>query len=470
MLSRSLPRTLGVGTLLVGGLLAASPACSGTPTFDGSDEGSGGAGGPCPVAGVTGCGESCTGDNQCGTGLFCDTDSKKCDAECVAGTASSPECAGAPCAANGRCLGGGTGGVTGAGGGGIDPGPSSGGGGEGGGNNCIDVSVTPTPIIPNVALLIDRSLSMTGASGYMQRVEDAITAGDYVPMPDCTGPVAGAPVGSGDAEFWRWDVVRTALFNETDGVVTTLGDVVRFGLTTYSSDEVNYPGMCPTLVNVDLAFDNRDAMLASFACGDLILQTPTRESLAPTADAFAALDVEGPKFIVLATDGAPDNCECPDFNGAAPCSDAGAQGAEMDAVVAEATRIHSELGITLHVIDVSSPGQTEGGFVLRDHLTNVATAGGGDIYDGTDPAGLIDAFEQIIADAQSCVVTLDGSIVSGYEDDGTVTLGGEELEYEVDWQVNSPTEIELLGEACTTFKRESPTLSITFPCGAIIVK
>jgi len=465
MLSRSLPRTLGVGTLLVGGLLAASPACSGTPSFDGSDEGTGGAGGPCPVAGVTGCGESCTGDNQCSTGLFCDTESNKCDAECVAGTTSSPECDGAPCAANGRCIGGATGGTTGAGGGGIDPGPSSGGGGgEGGGTSCIDVEVTPTPIIPNVVLLMDRSLSMTGATGYMQRVQDAITAGEYTPW-DCTGPVAGGPGGSGDAEFWRWNVVRTALFNPDDGVVTTLGDVVRFGLTTYSSDEATF-GTCPTLVDVDLAFDNRDAMLASFACSDLILQTPTRESLAPTADAFAALAVDGPKFIILATDGAPDNCECPDFTGAAPCSDPGAQEAEQAAVVAEATRVHNELGITLHVIDVSSPSET----ALAAHLAEVAAAGGGDKYDGTDPAGLIDAFETIIADAQSCVITLDGSIVAGYEDDGKVTLGGEELEYEVDWQVNSPSEIELLGEACTTFKREAPTLSVKFPCNAIVVK
>ena len=460
-------RSLSFGGILCAGALMGSPACSGDPTFD--DDGAGGSTGPCVIADKALCGVTCDNDNSCAAGLFCDP-THTCQAECIAGEASSPECNGAPCATNGRCTGNaGTGGTqTGTGGGGFNPPPGSGGFGGMGGGACIDVEVTPTPVIPNVVLLIDRSLSMTGESGYAARVQDAIDAGEYEPW-ECEGAVPGGPFNSEDAEFWRWNVVRTVLFNPTDGVVTELGNSVRFGLTTYSSDQSRY-AECPTLVNVDLAFDNRDAMLEGFACSDLILETPTRESLAPTADALAALEVEGPKFIVLATDGAPDNCKCPNFSGQAPCNETGAQAAEMAAVVAEAARIHDDLGITVHVIDVSSPGQTAGGVALFDHLTEVATAGGGQSYDGTEPAGLIQAFRDIISDAQSCLIELNGMVVPGKESTGTVTLGGDELEYETDWVMPTTSQIELIDEACALFKTENPTLTIEFPCDTFVVK
>lgn len=388
------------------------------------------------------------------------------ETECVPNEPASAACDGRPCLPDGSCStdpasGGGTGaGGTLVGAGGSDivlPDETGGSGGTPFG--CVDEDVTATPIIPNVVLLIDRSLSMTGATGYAARVQDAIAAGEYTPW-ECMGSVPGAPGGSGAAEFWRWNVVRTALFNPTDGIVTQLEGNVRFGLTTYSSDAT-----CPELTNVDLFFDNRDAMLAGFACSDLVLQTPTRESLAPTADALAALAVDGPKIIVLATDGAPDNCECPDFNTVA--CDAAAQTAELAAVVAEAQRVHDTLGITLHVIDVSSPTETD----LHDHLADVAAAGGGDIFDGTDPAGLIEAFETIIGDAQSCIVELGGTIVAGKEKTGTVKLDGETLEYDNEengWGHPAPKQIELLGEACTKFKTGSPTLEIRFPCDVIV--
>jgi hypothetical protein len=460
MPSRPFVRNASLAALLLGGLSIGSPACSGSPAFDGNDGGSGGSTGSCAVADKSLCGVTCDGDNDCAAGLFCDV-GDTCQAQCVAGTTAAPECDGRPCAANGRCIGSiGSGGVSGVGGSTINPG-DGGGGGLGGGGNCIDVDVTPTPIIPNVQLLIDRSRSMTGEGGYDDLVQAAIDAGDYTPW-ECMGPVAGF-AGAADAELWRWNVVRSVLFNPVDGVTTQLGDRVRFGLTTYSNDSAVLD-MCPALTNVDLAFENRDAMLASFACSSLIWETPTRESLAATADALAALAVEGPKFIVLATDGLPDNCACPNWVGG-EC-DSAAELAERAAVVTEATRVHDTLGITVHVIDVSTPDNPS----LRTHLEEVAAAGGGDLYDGTDPAGLIDAFEMIIGDALSCVIQLDGNIVAGKESTGTVTLGGEELVYEEDWIVPQSDQIELIEEACTQYKTEGSPVSVEFPCGVFIVK
>jgi len=458
MSSRRVFRSLSVGLILGGGVLVGSPACSGSPSFDSGGDGSGGGSGACVIDDKSLCGVTCDGDGDCAAGLFCDPATDTCQAECIAGEAASSHCDGAACSDRGRCMGGdGSGGTPSGSGGGFNPPPGSGGGGGmGGGDNCIDVEVTPTPIIPNVVLLIDRSLSMTDAEGYGDLVDAAITAGEYTPW-ECEGD-----------EDWRWNVVRTVLFNPDDGVVTTLGEAVRFGMTTYSANNAQFD-VCPVLTDVAVDFANRDAMLAAFECSDLIQETPTRESLGPTADALAALDVEGPKFIVLATDGLPDNCDvCPNFApqpGAPPECGQDEQIVEQEAVVAEAARIHDELGITLDVIDVSSPDEE----ALAAHLEDVALAGGGSKYDGTDPAGLIDAFNDIISEAQSCVIELNGMVVAGEEDNGKVVMDGEELVYEEDWIMPMPNQIELVGDACATYKAESPTLAITFPCDDFIV-
>ncbi len=327
-------------------------------------------------------------------------------------------------------------------------------GGEGN-DVCIDVQVDFEPQIPNVVLLIDQSGSMNSGSGFGETVDDAIATGTYEAW-DC-----------GDDYDYRWNVVRNVLLHPDTGVVGPLEDRIRFGMSLYTSNGGGET--CPILTTVDIGLETRENMLEEFQCSDIKNDTPTRESLTETAEALAAQMLDGPQVIVLATDGAPDNCTCANWDDDTS-SDCGpdARDAEQEAVVAEAARIYEELGIVVHVVDVSSPSQTS----LHEHLSEVATAGGGEIFDGTDPGGLIDAFSIITSDVQSCAIDLNGSIAPGKEDTGTVTLDGMELELDGPdgWVVNSSTQIELVGEACEATKAGEASLDISFPCGAFIVK
>jgi hypothetical protein len=273
---------------------------------------------------------------------------------------------------------------------------------------------------------------------------------------------------------WRWNVVRDVLFNPVKGIIKPLEDQVRFGLSLYTSNNgqvddddpelIDPTKMCPTLIDVPIALANHQAMFDVFECNDIAGDTPTGESLLAAAATLQAFAEPGPKLIVLATDGEPDNCECPNFSGnsvPAHCRAAGMQGVVQAEVVTTAGQIFAD-DITIHVINVSTPSNAG----LQAHLAEVATAGGGQVYPGFSPGALTEAFQEIIDGARSCVVDLDGEIAKGKESTGTVTLDGDELvlDDENGWQVNTPSQIELLGTACEAIKSGDHDLDISFPC------
>ena len=139
---------------------------------------------------------------------------------------------------------------------------------------CADVQVTFDPVTPNVVLLIDQSGSMS----------------------------ASYPGGN------RWDVLYDALMNPADGVVKTLEQDVRFGLALYTSFNGNEGGAeCPVLTEVTLSMgDGTHASIdAVYSQADPEDETPTGESLAMVADALAAQQMDGPRIVILATDGEP---------------------------------------------------------------------------------------------------------------------------------------------------------------------
>jgi hypothetical protein len=394
-----------------------------------------------------------------------------------------------------------TGGSTGSGG-------TSSQGGMGGGEGCIKAKVEFTPVIPNVVLLIDQSLSMTDEAGFGALVEQEQLAGTYVPW-GCPETPGDPPDSPDQADYdWRWNVVRNVLFNPDKGIVKPLQDSVRFGMALYSSENGSVAppggeaGVCPMLtevpiVEMEMNFGNYDQMLEQMQCSSLVSDTPTRESLAKTAEQFADLDVKGPKIIVLATDGLPDSCACPNFvrigtSTPTTCLDqaSGATQEEREAnwvtrgdppvrmapsaaeqydVVQEAKRIYSELGIVVHVVDVSTPDEP----ALRQHLTDIAAAAHGEIYDGTKPSGLVDAFQTIVDGVRSCVIDLKGMILEEKQSEGTVTLDGATLPYLPDgmgdgWKLNTPSQLELVGASCELIKSGKHDIKIDFPCDVFV--
>lgn len=404
-----------------------------------------------------GLGSDCKKDRDCNDGLVCSS-LEHCSVPCEPGAKDVCKDRNA-CRSDGTCptdsdivLG-----LGGANGGGEPM-------GTGGASSCIDVDVDFEPQIPTVLLLIDRSGSMN-ADNFGAAVQAAVDDGSYV-LGDCP-----------TENNWRWNVVRDVLMNPTKGIVKPLEDRVRFGLSLYTSDmgqvkdgspeEIDPTKMCPVLIEVPIALANHQPMLDEFKCSDIADDTPTGESLLAAAGTLKAFDEPGPKVIVLATDGEPDNCECPNFGDndevPAKCKVDGMPAIVQQQVVDTAQQIHGD-DITIHVINVSTPSQA----TLQQHLEDVADAGGGKVYPGFSPGALSEAFEEIINGVRSCKIDLDGEIADGKASTGTVTLDGEVLVLDDadGWQVNSPSQIELLGSACEAIKSGGHELAIKFPCEA----
>jgi hypothetical protein len=414
-----------------------------------------------------GLGRNCASNDDCHDGLIC-SELGHCAVPCDPGAEAACK-GGAACRSSGTCP---TDGDVVIGVGGAPSEPGAGGDGSGGGHDCIDVSVDFTPQIPTVVLLIDRSGSMNDGDGFGDAVAQAVTAGTYE-LGDC--PDITVNRRTVNPNNWRWNVVRDVLMNPTKGIIPPLEGSVRFGMSLYTSDqgnlkvgsfpiEVDPNKVCPQLIDVPFALNNYQPMLDAFKCSDIAHDTPTGESLQAAAERLKAFKEPGPKVIVLATDGEPDSCDCPNFSGAVPaqCKVAGYADTVKAQVVGIAKQIHGE-DVTVHVINVSTPSKT----TLQEHLKQVADAGGGNVYPGFSPGALTAAFDDIINGARSCVIDLNGEIAQGKESSGVVTLDGDELQLDDKkngWHVNSPSQIELLGKACDAIKSGKHDLAIRFPC------
>lgn len=292
-----------------------------------------------------------------------------------------------------------------------------------GDSGCVDVEVQVEPIIPTLVLLVDQSGSMTD---------------DF----------AGQP---------RWDAIYETLMDPADGVVANLQSQVRFGLTLYSSVDGFEGGECPLLSSVDPALDNLGPIDAVFGPADPIDETPTGESLAAVAQALADFQADGPKGIVLATDGEPDTCEQPNPQ-------------EGQAVSLDAAAQAFDLGITTFIISV-------GDEVGADHLQQMANVGVGKApddpmpapyYQALDAQQLVDAFEEIIGSFVSCDLLVDGIVDLEQACDGSVFLDGVELDCGTDYELPDPSTLRLLGEACATLQDGGQhTVDASWPCGAV---
>ena len=287
---------------------------------------------------------------------------------------------------------------------------------------CSQVEVSIDPVVPTLVLLVDQS-------------------------------------GSMDTDFEgveRWDAVYETLMEPSDGVVANLQGQVRFGLTLYSSERGFEGGECPMLTSVAPTLDNFDDIDAVYGPAELIRDTPTGESLEATAQMLAALDLEGPKAIVLATDGAPDTCDNHQSNDTAK---------EVSVAAGQAAW---DLGIQTFVVSV-------GDDVGDEHLQEMANVGVGKDPDAAEPAPffkalnpeqLVEAFDEIVGEFVTCSFTVDGEVDLERACDGTVTLDGETLECGTQWHVPDPSTLELLGDACETLKDgQEHDLDARWSCG-----
>jgi len=377
---------------------------------------------------------------------------------------------------------------------------------------CISQKVETREILPTVTILVDRSGSMGG-----------------VVLPKVN----------------RWDAVKTAIIGADaadGGLVKKFDGKVRLGLATYTAysnleryvpgpDDYNpfslesYPektiiisepgespvkkGVCPQLdvdvlpsinsiAEIETAYRDLDRGRGSGA------ETPTAEAVSAIAQRLGEIKEEGPKVIILATDGNPDTCEVPDSedlnkkNGVEPWEDGYALG-----LVKARKAVHDayeKQGVKTYIISV--------GDIKPEHLQDIANLGVGlsaDIRNKTvddggnevnakchslagttgDAApcweakgsgaidGLREAITGIIESERTCIVQVNGKFDSPEAVcDGVVKLNGESLTCNgADGFVYKTSEaIELKGKACDTYKLpKKAVIDATWPCEKIII-
>lgn len=387
-------RTVIGASLLAGGLSLAA-GCSSAPGVP-EDNSAACFGDQCPA--------ECTADIDCGAGSYC-SDDGTCVSDCTPG---GDECGeGFYCSNDGRCVG-----TTDTGGQSSEPETTI----------CVRGSSSVENQTPTVVLLVDQSGSMH------EDLSDGVT---------------------------RWDGLQNALVDENQGIIKALESDVRFGLALYTSENGNQGGQCPMLNEVGVSLGNfasiRDTYLAASPSDD----TPTAESIEAVAQNLAAYDAPGPKVIILATDGEPDNCEDPN---------------QHDDVSRELSISAAETafgqGINTYVISVGED-------IGEKHLRDMANAGAGLEIGGTDQApfyrvndqqALTDAVGDIVTGVRSCIFDLDGAVDPAMAHTGAVTLDGNPIAYGSDWRLNTPTSIRLVGAACDRVAEGNHQVEMEFSC------
>jgi hypothetical protein len=95
--------------------------------------------------------------------------------------------------------------------------------------------------------------------------------------------------------------------------------------------------------------------------------------------------------------------------------------------------------------------------------------------DPADQNALTAQIASVVSGIKSCTFELGGNISVDLAqlDQASVSIEGQKLPLAQDngWRMNSPTQVELVGSACTTWNDPKNThIDFNFPCDIIVVK
>jgi len=351
--------------------------------------------------------------------------------------------------------------------------------------SCATLNVQTVEVVPTVDLLVDTSGSMF----------------------------------QNPAPFWT--PLYNALMDPTNGVVKQLQHTVRFGFTSFTGTGTG--AMCPLLQKVPYAIDNYDAINAVYGAiaktyNGQKWETPTHAAVAAAAADLAAFVPvpDGPKFILLVTDGSPDTCWANDPQ----CG----QDASIKAVQdAQAKGINTYvLGIG-DILDPAADG-CSAGRCGKDYLQDVANAGTGQPVEPTsdtnykysscvqknpnampaasfvatyaatggggkapyytvsgsgttaDVTPLVTAIKQALIQTRSCTFAMTATLPSGMTTGVKITTNAAKGMFNYNdaplayndpngWTLTADqTGITLNGTTCDSWKTAGGTLTGSFPC------
>jgi hypothetical protein len=321
-----------------------------------------------------------------------------------------------------------------------------------------------------------------------------------------------------------WRRLQTSILQ----VIQQLQSDVRFGFAAFNGTA---GGTCPDVRKVSPQIDNYTAIQTLY--GSLPFrsatdkwETPTRRTLEMIGAELKAITAPGDKYILFVTDGEPDNCGdgntlCPPDSVVAQLQTLKADGittivfglqsagtsippntlqAFANAGAGEPTVVPLRTGADLNTIfDQCFPGGDSSSAGWRaDFLakypecatnsndcrgrtigTYAATSGPTKPYQpvAADQAQLVQQLRTALSNTKSC--TFDLSDVGGRSikvdptqlDKARVAIMGTPISLSDTngWRMSSPTQLELVGGACTTWRMPSNTMiDFQFPCSSII--
>ena len=391
-------------------------------------------------------------------------------------------------------LGLGTGGAPSAGAGNINTNPNGATGNiatnSGGGSNASDAGcqhqeINFVPKIPTVFVLVDRSGSMF--------------------TPDNKTQVAS------------WDPLKAGVL----AVVKQLEGQVRFGFGAFTGQQAqgSTPAKCPIFDSIAPALNNASAISNVYPVGSVpgaTGETPVIQVLPLVEGLLNQPGNDGDKYVLFVTDGEPDFCD----NGDSKCA--------MDAVIGGVQKLAAE-GIHTLVFGIGSSIIADSGAFLQA-LANAgasllpptpfgattkeqdvcyackgiqpwlaqwptgkapdcsmagqqtlgaygSVATNAPVYhpDPADQNALTAQIASVVSGIKSCTFELGGNISVDLAqlDQASVSIEGQKLPLAQDngWRMNSPTQVELVGSACTTWNDPKNThIDFNFPCDIIVVK
>ncbi len=286
-----------------------------------------------------------------------------------------------------------------------------------------------------------------------------------------------------------WDPLKTAVLK----VVEKTQDKVRYGLLTFTGIAGQ---QCPLVTGTDTFVINSYASLqAAYDAASIKpgakLETPTgmviNEKVIPDLLAFKE---PGKKYILFVTDGEPDRCDDGDPVCARDDVVGAVQAAYNQSIGTFVFGLQANAALGQHLQDVANAGAGQPVLSPGDALKysclggdetkakgKYAAAGGTTKFftpDATDATALENALSAAVAGAQSCTFDLQGKIEVDLANAGLghVLIDGAAVPYDAQngWQMTSPTQLELVGDACSQLKNATKGISFDFPCDIIIAK
>ncbi len=344
------------------------------------------------------------------------------------------------------------------------------------GKVCNEKGITFEKVVPSVLIMVDRSTSMFAMD-----------------LPNGGSPEFGMYDD-------RWEALRGAL-----GALEPLSDEVAFGIATFTG----VPGTCPLLEHLDEVspalgdFQRISAALlpSEEAIPGSASETPTKEAILAGAEALSQVNIEGPKYLLVVTDGEPDTCNVPNPQCGQDAAIGAAQAAYAGGVTTYVvglpdkdlgTKFLNDLAHAGQGLEVQPPESDELWCIQQElqlesfDFTNWrASAEGTYGADGltyaeelyfqpTDVEALRAQLTQLIAGVRSCAFEMDTGVNRAQASKGAVQLqmaGGATVDLVHEdangWVLSTDNDytIELQGSACEQIQSEEAAgVLIEFPC------